>query len=142
MIQARYSWGLYVVILPLLLNAATVTGFSLIAAIIGGQTIAAINPGNVSVNVGIVITILISFAVSLLGFRSLHSWERWTWLPNLLGLLVAVGCGGKYLYQQAETEPVTAPQVVSYGGLIAGYFITYGGTASDYSTYHNPRPSK
>jgi purine-cytosine permease-like protein len=113
LIQARYSWGLYLVTIPLLLNAATVTGFSLIAAIIGGQTIAAISPGNVSVTVGIVITILISFAVSVLGFRALHFWERWTWVPNLIGLVVAVGCGGKFLSQQAEVEPSSAAQVVS-----------------------------
>jgi purine-cytosine permease-like protein len=142
MIQARYSWGLYIITLPLLLNAATVTGFTLIGAIVGGQTIAAISPGNVSVNVGIVITIMISFAVSVLGFKALHSWERWTWLPNLVGLLAAVGCGGKFLFQQADFEPATASQIVSYGGLIAGYFITFGGTVSDYSTYHNPKASK
>ncbi|KAI1850075.1 hypothetical protein JX265_003448 [Neoarthrinium moseri] len=142
LVQARYSWGLYIVTLPLILNAATVTGFSLVAAIVGGQTIAAINPGHVSVNVGIVITIVISFAVSLLGFRALHSWERWSWIPNLLAILITVGCGGHFLFQQAETEAATAPQVVSYGGLIAGYFITFGGTVSDYSIYHNPKASK
>lgn len=133
LVQARYSWGLYIVTIPLLLNAATITGFSLIAAIVGGQTIAAINPGHVSVNVGIVIVIVISFFVSLLGFRSLHAWERWSWIPNLIALIITVGCGGRHLFQQAEAAPAEAAAVVSYGGLIAGYFITFGGTASDYS---------
>lgn len=123
---------------PLLLNAATVTGFSLVSAVVGGQTIASINPDNVSVNVGIVITCLVSWAVSLMGFKALHLWERWTWIPNLIALLVAVGCGGKYLYLQGEAPPSTASQVLSYGGLIAGYFITFGGTVSDYSVYHKP----
>ncbi|KAM0810457.1 hypothetical protein AB5N19_10806 [Seiridium cardinale] len=142
LVQARYSWGLYMLTLPLLLNAATITGFSLIAAIVGGQTIAAINPGNVSVNVGIVIIIVISFFISLLGFRALHAWERWSWIPNLIAILVAVGCGGHFLFQQAEAVPAEASTVMSYGGLIAGYFITFGGTVSDYSIYHNPRASK
>ncbi|ORY63174.1 permease for cytosine/purines, uracil, thiamine, allantoin-domain-containing protein [Pseudomassariella vexata] len=142
LIQARYSWGFYLVTVPLLLNAATITGFTLIASIVGGQTIAAINPGNVSVSVGITITILISFIVSLLGFRALHSWERWSWIPNLLAIVVAVGCGGKHLYQQAKVEPATAPQIVSYGGLIAGYFLTFGGTTSDYSVYYRPDAPK
>ncbi|KAH8680907.1 NCS1 nucleoside transporter [Xylariales sp. PMI_506] len=142
LIQARYSWDLYVVTIPLLLNAATVTGFSLIAAIVGGQTIAAINPGNVSVNVGIAITIVVSFCVSLLGFRALHSWERWSWIPNLVAILVTVGCGAKNLHHQVEAQPATASQIVSYGGLIAGYFITFGGTVSDYAIYHSPNASK
>ncbi|KAK8060307.1 purine-cytosine permease fcy22 protein [Apiospora saccharicola] len=137
-----YSWGLYIVTLPLLLNAATVTGFTLISAIVGGQTIAAINPGHVSVDVGIIITILIGFGVSFLGFRALHAWERWSWIPNLIALVITVGCGGKFLVNQAEAAPVTTPQVISYAGLIAGYFITFGGTASDYSVYYNPKASK
>ena len=114
------------------------TGFSLVSAVVGGQTISSINPDNVSVNVGIVITCLVSWAVSLMGFKALHLWERWTWIPNLIALLVAVGCGGKYLYLQGDAPPSTAPQVLSYGGLIAGYFITFGGTVSDYSVYHKP----
>lgn len=157
MIQARYSWGLYIVTILLVLNAATVTGFSIVAAIVSGQTIAAISPGNVSVTVGIVskyaltlspevfsdmkiaVVILASFVLSLLGYRVLHIWERWQWLPNLVVITIAVGVGGKQLVNQQEVPPATASQVLSYGGLMAGYFITFGGTASDFSIYHDPK---
>ncbi|KAK3379953.1 permease for cytosine/purines, uracil, thiamine, allantoin-domain-containing protein [Lasiosphaeria ovina] len=138
LVLARYSFGRYLVTIPLLLNAATVTGFSLVSAVVGGQAIASLNPDKVSIDVGIVITCLVSFAVSLLGFNAVHFWERWTWIPNLIAIIIAVGCGGKNLYLQTEVEPVTTSQVLSYGSLIAGYFITFGGTVSDYSTYHNP----
>ncbi len=124
------------------MNAATVAGFTLVSAIVGGQAISALNPDKVSVTVGIVITCLISFAASLMGYKALHWWERWTWIPNLISMVIAVGCGGKYLYLQTEVPPATAAQVLSYGGLIAGYFMTFGGTASDYTIYHNPSASK
>ncbi|KAI0022677.1 NCS1 nucleoside transporter [Xylariomycetidae sp. FL0641] len=139
LIQARYSWGLYIVTVLVLLNAATVTGFSLVSAIVGGQAIAAVNPGHVSVTVGIVITILVSFVVSLLGYRVLHLWERYQWIPNLVAIVITVGCGGHFLRHQADVPAATARQVLSYGGLMAGYFLTFGGTASDYSTYHHPK---
>lgn len=84
-------------------------------------------------------TSLISFAVSLLGFKAVHLYERWSWIPNLISLVIAVGCGGHHLRNQAPAAPATAPQVFSYGCLIAGYFITFGGTSSDYSIYHDPR---
>ncbi|OAA55348.1 cytosine-purine permease [Niveomyces insectorum RCEF 264] len=141
-IQARYSFGRYLVTIVVLLNAATVTGFTLISAVVSGQTISALNPDHVSVKVGIVIICLVSFLVSLLGYRTLHFVERWTWIPNIISLVVAVGCGGKYLHLQSPTEPATASAVLSYGGIIAGYFLTFSGTASDYSTYHNPSVSK
>ncbi|KAJ9138947.1 Purine-cytosine permease fcyB [Pleurostoma richardsiae] len=142
-IQARYSFGLYLATIPLLLNAATVTGFTLVSAIVGGQTIAALNPAHVSVTVGIVIVSLISFAASLLGYRALHLWNGWSWIPNLVALVIAVGCGGSHLHlQSVPAEPATAAQILSYAGLIAGYFLTFGGTVSDYSIYHNPNVSK
>ncbi|KAK4193739.1 hypothetical protein QBC35DRAFT_510971 [Podospora australis] len=140
LVQARYSFGGHLVLLPLLLNAATATGFSLVSTIVGGQTISSLNPGSVSVNIGIVIVCLVSFLVSLLGFKAVHFWERWAWIPSLIGIVIAVGCGGKYLHlQQQKTEPATVQQIMTYGCLIAGYFITFGGTVSDYSIYHCPR---
>ncbi|GJC79179.1 purine-cytosine permease fcyB [Colletotrichum liriopes] len=114
LVQARYSFGYYLVSIPLLLNAATVTGFSLSSSIVGGQTLAAVNPGHIDVKVGIVITCLVSFAASFVGYRALHMWERWQWLPNLVAI------------------------ILNYGGLMAGYFITFGGTASDFTAYHDP----
>lgn len=133
---------MYLVTIPLLLNAATITGFTLIAAIVGGQTISALNPENVSVSVGIVVVSVIAFVASILGYHALHWVERWTWIPNLISLLVTVGCGGKYLHLQSEVPPPSAVQVLTYGGLIAGYFLTFGGTVSDYSIYHDPKDSK
>ncbi|KAK3398216.1 permease for cytosine/purines, uracil, thiamine, allantoin-domain-containing protein [Sordaria brevicollis] len=141
-VQARYSFGLYLVVIPLLLNAATVTGFSLMSAIAGGQTLSALKPSHISVNVGIVITCLVAFAVSLLGFNFVHFWQRWTWIPNLVSLVVAVACGGRYLHLQSPTaEPATVAQVFNLGSLAAGYFLTFGGTVGDYSIYHNPKPN-
>ncbi|OLN88227.1 Purine-cytosine permease fcyB 1 [Colletotrichum chlorophyti] len=138
LVQARYSFGYYLVTIPLLLNAATVIGFSLSSAIVGGQTLAAVNPGHIDVKVGIVITCLVSFAASFVGYRALHMWERWQWVPNLIAIIIAVGCGGKQLWKQTELPPATAAQVLTYGGILAGYFITFGGIASDLTAYHNP----
>lgn len=105
---------------------------------VGGQTLASLNPDQLSVNIGIIITCLVSFAVSLFGFKAVHFWERWTWIPNLIAIAIALGCGGKYLHLQTNNPPATASQVMTLGALIAGYFITFGGTVSDYSIYHKP----
>lgn len=135
--------SLYFVAVPLFLNAATVTGFSLVGSIVSGQTIAAINPSaGVSVNVGIIITCAVAFGTSLCGYKVIHIWQRWQWVPNLIALVIAVGCGGKELVHQVEAPPPTARQIISYGSLMAGYFITFGGTVSDFTIYHHPGTSK
>lgn len=112
------------------------------SAIVGGQAIAALNPENVSVNIGIVVVCVGAFAASILGYRALHWWERWALLPNLVAIVVAVGCGGKHLHLQSDLPPPTPFKVLTYGGLIAGYFLTFGGIVSDYSIYHDPEGPK
>lgn len=120
------------------MNVATVTGFCVIGAVVGGQTLAAVSDGNLSIKVGIVITALVSLVVSFSGYKILHHYERWAGLPVLLALLVAVGCGGKHLSQQSDVAPAEATTVISFGALLAGYFIPYAGLSSDFSTYMRP----
>ncbi|KAF7550037.1 hypothetical protein G7046_g8145 [Stylonectria norvegica] len=135
MIQARY----YVGMIPILLNAGTLTGFTLLSSIVSGQTIAAIDSkAQVSVNVGIGIVCAVSFVTAVLGYRAIHAWQRWQWIPSLIAIVIAVGCGGKDLVRQAEAGPATVRGVVGYGSLMAGYFMTFGGTVSDFTIYHNP----
>lgn len=134
---------LYLGIIPILLNAGTVTGFTLAGSIVSGQAIAAVDEGaNISVNIGIAIVCTLGFLTALLGYRAIHTWQRWQWLPNLVAIIIAVGCGGKHLVNQAETEPASVRGVVGYGSLMAGYFMTFGGTVSDFTTYHSPAGSK
>ncbi|CAF3480809.1 unnamed protein product [Fusarium graminearum] len=143
MVQARYSFGLYLVAIPLLLNAGTITGFTVVGSIVSGQAIAAVNKeANISINVGIGIVCILSSLLAFLGYRALHLWQKWQWLPSLIAIVIAVGCGGKYLVNQADHEPATVKNVVGYGSLMAGYFMTFGGTVSDFTVYHTPEESK
>ncbi|RGP73505.1 purine-cytosine permease fcy22 [Fusarium sporotrichioides] len=143
MVQARYSFGLYLVVIPLLLNAGTITGFTVVGSIVSGQAIAAVSKeANISVNVGIGIVCALSFLLAFLGYRTLHLWQRWQWIPSLIAIAIAVGCGGKHLMDQADHEPATVKNVVGYGSLMAGYFMTFGGTVSDFNVYHSPEESK
>ncbi|KIY48780.1 purine-cytosine permease FCY22 [Fistulina hepatica ATCC 64428] len=146
MIQARYSFGfrrLYGSVIPVILNMATVTGFVVIGAVVGGQTLAAVNPGSVSDNVGIIIICIITLLVSFCGYRVLHQYELYAWIPIFICIIVALGTGGKHLHQQAPGTYHDAPTILSFGGLIAGFFIPYSALASDYATYMPPNaPAK
>lgn len=64
MTMARYSYGYFGAILPALLNLVSFIGFCAINAIAAGQVLAAINPGSISINVGIVIVAVVSMVIS------------------------------------------------------------------------------
>lgn len=128
----------YGVMVPVLLNLATITGFCVIDCVIGGQTLASVNPGSISSNVGIVIIAIIALFISFCGIKVLHQFERYAWIPSLIAIIIATGCGGKHLSEQAEVEAPLAGTVLSYGGLIAGFLIPWGALSSDFATYIRP----
>jgi len=138
MIQARFSFGRYLVSIPVLLNLATLTGFCVIICVIGGQCISAVN-SNVSANVGIVIVALCAMVISFCGFKILHWYEMVAWAPALLTIVIATGCGGSQLHMQVQpAEPATAAAVLSFGMIVASYMIPWACLASDFTTYFNP----
>lgn len=137
------SHSLFGISIILLLNAATVTGFTVIAAIVGGQTLAAVSGSTISVNVGIVITCILALVVSFSGYKVLHIYERYSWIPVFIAIVILIGCGGKNLTHQTVPEaPATAQAVLTFGSLIAGFMIPFGGIVSDFAIYIDPSASR
>ncbi|VUC24387.1 unnamed protein product [Clonostachys rosea] len=142
MIQARYSFGRYLVSVPVILNLATLTGFIIIICVVGGQCLSAISEGSLTPNAGIVIIALLGLLISFCGFRVLHYYETYAFIPAVIALAIAAGCGGKDLMKQAEPEePATAAAVVSYGMIVASYMLPWAAIASDLTTYFDPNVS-
>ncbi|KAF2861568.1 cytosine-purine permease [Piedraia hortae CBS 480.64] len=141
MIQARYSFGYFPVCIPVILNMATLTGFCILDSVLGGQTLSAVGGGSLSPTVGIVIVALVSMIVCFCGFRILHLYERYAWIPALIAIIVATGVGGHQLHRQAKVESIPASAVLSFAGLIAGYVVPWAALASDFATYMQPQTS-
>ncbi|KAK1229624.1 hypothetical protein PQX77_007317 [Marasmius sp. AFHP31] len=138
MVQARYSFGYYGVIVPCILNLVNMIGFCILNCILGGQTLASVADGHLSYAVGIVIIAIISLVISFCGYDVLNWYERLAWFPVLIVYLVALGLGSKNLHDVPPAEPVTAARVLSFGSVIAGFVITYSSLASDFTSYFRP----
>ncbi|KAF2128993.1 hypothetical protein P153DRAFT_386188 [Dothidotthia symphoricarpi CBS 119687] len=139
LVSARFTYGKHFISLIVLLNLATLTGFCIVDAIIGGQALSAVTTGRtISATVGIVIISALALLISFCGFRVLHVYERWAWIPALLALLIATGCGASGLHRQTAVEPATAPQILSFGALVASFMLPWAALASDFSTYMAP----
>lgn len=140
LVQARFAFGKYFVSVLVLLNLATLTGFCVIDSIVGGFALSAVMDGEtISATVGIVIICLLALVIAFCGFRVLHVYERWAWIPALLALIIAAGCGGSKLSQQVEVPAATAAQILSFGGLVASFMLPWAALASDFSTYMHPK---
>ncbi|KKF93518.1 Purine-cytosine permease fcyB [Ceratocystis platani] len=140
MIQARYSFGRYLICVPVVLNLATLTGFCIIMAVIGGQCLSAVSSGKLSPSVGIVIVALMAMVISVFGFHTLHIFERYAWIPTIIAIAIAAGAGSDKLSEQVVPESsATAPQVMSFAMIVSSYMLPWGCLSSDFSTYMSPK---
>jgi purine-cytosine permease-like protein len=138
MIQARFSFGRYVVSVPVILNLATLIGFCVINCVVGGQCLSAVSGGSLTPVVGIVIIGVLSLLISFCGYNVLHNYERLAWIPALIAIVITTGCGGSHLNQPYPAPAATPGGVLSFGMIIASYMIPYATLASDFTTYLNP----
>ncbi|KAF2118701.1 purine-cytosine permease FCY21 [Lophiotrema nucula] len=140
LVQARFAFGKYFVSILILLNLATLTGFCVVDSVIGGQALSAVEGGRtIDSTVGIVIIALLALLISFCGFKVLHVYERWAWIPALIAIIIATGCGAKHLADQVDVPPATASQILGFAGLIAGFMLPWAALASDFSTYMHPK---
>lgn len=114
---------------------ATLTGYVILGSVLGGQALAAVNPGHLSVNVGIVIIAIINLVLVFCGSRVIHIFDLYAWAPTLLGIVVATGCSGHHLRKQAPAPEATASGVLGLAAVIAGFFLPWSSIASDFTTY-------
>lgn len=142
LVQARYSFGLYFVAVASVMSMATATGWAIVSTIVAGQTLSAVSGGSLSWNVGIVIISVVSLAIAFMGYKVVHTYERWAWIPSLVAILFATGCGGRLLSNQAPTAPATAQGVLSFACTVTAYTMTWATMASDFSVYITPDTSK
>ncbi|KAI3326922.1 NCS1 nucleoside transporter [Xylariaceae sp. AK1471] len=139
MVQARFSFGRYVVSVPVILNLATLIGFCVINCVIGGQCLSAVSGGSLTPVIGIVIIGVLSLLISFCGYDVLHNYERFAWIPALIAIVITTGCGGSHLDKQAPAPAATPGGILSFGMIIASYMIPYATLASDLTTYLNPK---
>ncbi|KAF8639470.1 hypothetical protein AX17_001490 [Amanita inopinata Kibby_2008] len=144
MVQARYSWGYYAVMVPSTLNVISMQGFFIVNCIIGGQTLASVS-NKLDATLGIVIIGVLSLAICSCGYRVVHRFESLSWIPNLIIFPIVLGVGGRHLnpshFVRSEPSVPKASSVMSFLTLIASSNISWCTMTADYGVYHDARAS-
>ncbi|KAI1392993.1 permease for cytosine/purines, uracil, thiamine, allantoin-domain-containing protein [Hypoxylon trugodes] len=139
MIQSRYCFGKYCNILTSIVVTLTVGGFAVTGSINGAQCLAAVRPGTLPVEAAIAIIMAASLAIGFMGYRIMHFFTRWAWIPTLVAIIILVGAAGDQLWQQ--NPPPTQTTAQEYMGIVAfaaGNMITWSNVAGDYACYMPP----
>ncbi|KAH7913882.1 permease for cytosine/purines, uracil, thiamine, allantoin-domain-containing protein [Hygrophoropsis aurantiaca] len=139
MIITRFSSGYLGGTIYSILNILTQLGFSTTAVILGGQTLANINPGTLPLVVGIIIIGVCCLVPCFIGYNMVHVYERYAWMVAFTIMLFLWGLGAKAGYdvnaQKAyqDTGKALSADVLSFGGIVFGSFSGWAPVAADYN---------
>ncbi|KAI0652315.1 cytosine-purine permease [Trametes meyenii] len=135
----RFSSGYVGGTIYSILNILTQLGFSVTAVILGGQTLASVNPGTLPLVVGIIIIGLLSLIPCFVGYRVVHYYERYAWIVVFVIIMFLWGLGGHAGFDinaqrsREDAGRALSADVLSFGGIIFSTFSGWAPIAADYN---------
>jgi len=137
MVLSRFFFGYYGVKVVAIFNILACVGWSAVNAIVGAQLINAVNH-DVNGAVGIIIIAVCTFVVCLFGYKVVHAYEFWSWIPVFIIFLIILGVfahSGAYVHVEWTTGKAELGNVLSFGSIIYGFATGWTSYAADYTVY-------
>jgi len=143
---SRFSFGWVGGIIMALFNAAACIGWSVVNVIIGGQLIAALSGGRVPSWAGILILAVLTTLVSVYGYRYVHRYERYAWIPMAVMFAIMLIVAAPH-FSIVATPAFGAAEIaglLSFGGAVYGFATGWASYAADYNVNQpeNTRPRR
>lgn len=131
----RFSFGWVGAIIMALFNVAACIGWSTVNVIVGAQLVTALSNGRVPALVGIIAIAVITTLVSIYGYKLVHRYERFAWIPMaLIFLLITVIAGPHMKIVAGPALNLSAWALfISFGGVIYGFATGWSSYAADYN---------
>lgn len=101
--------------------------------IVGGQTLQAVSTTHqIPEAAAIIIIALLTMVFALFGYRYVHMYERYTWLPVSIIFLISLGLSAKYMVSGpfSGTGSYEAADILSFGASIAGFGLGWSSLAA------------
>lgn len=105
--------------------------------IVGAQLLNAVN-SNIDGYAGIIIIAAATFVVTLFGYKVVHLYEFWSWIPSFIVFLIVVGefaHSGDFNKIPMGAGTAEAGSVLSYAASVYGFGTGWTSLAADYTVY-------
>jgi NCS1 nucleoside transporter family len=132
---SRFAFGWVGGIIMALFNVAACIGWSAVNVIIGSQLIASLSNGAIPSWVGILIIAVLTTLVSIYGYRYVHRYERYAWIPMAIIFLILLFVAAPH-FQIIPTPAFNAAEIaslISFGGAVYGFATGWSSYAADYN---------
>src|SRR5207245_2243806 len=117
---SRFSFGWVGGIIMAAFNVAACIGWSAVNVIIGGQLIFALTNGAIPRWAGILIIAILTTLVSIYGYRYVHRYERYAWIPMaiIFVILAVVAAPHMSIIPSPAFTAAELACLVSFGGAV------------------------
>lgn len=125
-------------------NVLACIGWSSVNSIVGAQLIETVN-SDVKGPAGIVIIAVCTFAITTFGYKVVHAYEFWSWIPTTIIFIILLGIfahSGDFIAIPWEAGTSELGSVLSFGSVIYGFATGWTSYAADYTVYQPSTQSK
>ncbi len=132
---SRFSFGWVGAIIMSLFNVAASVGWSTVNVIEGGQLVEALSGGAIPRQVGILVITIVTTLVTIYGYRYVHRYQRYAWVPMAIIFFLLLVSAGPHI-ALVSTPALNIAEIasfVSFGGAVYGYAVGWAPYASDYN---------
>ncbi|KAI1368312.1 purine-cytosine permease [Xylaria arbuscula] len=138
MVLSRFYFGYYGVKLVAFFNILACVGWSTVNVIVGAQLLHAINH-DVPGYVGIILIAFSTLIICAFGYKLVHIYENWAWIPSFVIFLIVLGVfahsGNFDARLPLATGPAEAGAVLSFTASVFGFATAWTSFAADYTVY-------
>jgi len=137
----RFSFGWVGAMVMVIFNVAACIGWSAVNVIVGGQLVAALSGGAIPQQVGILAITILTTLVSIYGYKYIHGYERYAWIPMAAIFFILLIAAGPKL-SIVPTPPLGVAELasfVSFGGAVYGFATGWSSYAADYNVYQSEK---
>ncbi len=135
MTLSRFSFGWVGAMIMSLFNIAACIGWSTVNVIVGGQLVAALSNGVIPAWGGILIIAILTTIISLYGYRYVHRYERYAWIPMAIIFLILFFTAIPHINVASMPGFGTAglAAFITFGGAVYGFATGWSSYAADYN---------
>nr|ABG43010.1 cytosine permease [Nakaseomyces glabratus] len=140
MVLSRYLVGNITARIFALINSVACVGWGIVNTVAASQLLNEINPGSHQLPLwgGCLVIIGATILVSFFGYKVIHTYEKYSWVPNFAVFLVLIArlkISGKFHNGAWGSGPTTASSVLSFGSAVFGFASGWTTYAADYTVY-------
>ncbi|ODV63741.1 cytosine permease ASCRUDRAFT_5683 [Ascoidea rubescens DSM 1968] len=124
------------------INCVSAVGWGAINIMTAAQLLHIVNNGALPPWVACIIIVLITIIVTFFGYRVIHFFEMYAWIPSFIVFIIVIARmarSGNFTEGEWATGKTGAGNVLSFGGTVFGFAAGWTTYAADYTTYMSVR---